>query len=171
MISGLDSVTVEVDLPPRGKVIVSNDTGNELYYRLWAEHFTNENEYSTRNLNGEKVKYPFTYSLVSFDYTNVEEKYHNFLKKYKPSKLLKDRQIYDAFIKNVKVKMISQKYVVENIKVELFGGGNKAEVVISGVATQHSSSTKMGKKACNYTVTFERIGGQIYATSLNTTCF
>lgn len=84
MIAGLDSVTVEVDMPPRGKVIVRNDSANKLYYRMWAEHFSNDTEYTETDEMGEKIKYPFTYSIVTFDYTNVEQKYFNFLKKYKP---------------------------------------------------------------------------------------
>ncbi len=56
---------------------------------------------------GEKIEYPFTYSILTFDYTDVEQKYQNFLKKYKPTKLLKDKQIYQTFIKNFqKIKLL-----------------------------------------------------------------
>ena len=171
LIAGLDGVTVELDMPPKGVVIVRNDSANKLYYRIWAEHFTNNNEYSITNKDGDSVKSPYTYSLVDFDYTNVEEKYNNFLKKYLPSKLLKDQNLYKKFIKNVKVKMLSQKFDVEKINVELFDEGKKAETIISGVAHQFSASTKINDKSCQYTMTFERIGGKIYATSLNTNCF
>ncbi|WP_294961558.1 hypothetical protein [Sulfurimonas sp.] len=171
MIAGLDSVTVEVDLPPRGKIVVTNDSANELYYEIWAEHFSNNEEYYTTNKDGDKKLFPFTHSLLEFDYTNVEQKYGNFLKRYKPSKLLKDRHIYIAFIKNVQVKMISQKFDVENIKVNLFDNGKEAEAIINGVAHQRAASTPMGEKACKYTISFERIGGKLYATSLNTNCF
>jgi len=170
MIAGLDSVTVEVDMPPRGKIIVSNDSANKLYYEIWAEHFTNNSEYFFETEEGLK-KNPYTFSLVDFDYTNVEQKYSNFLKKYKPSKLIRDRQVYQAFIKNVKVKMISQKYTVERIEVELFNEGKKAKASILGVAIQKAASTEIGTKSCKYEMTFERIGGKIYATSLNTDCF
>ncbi|WP_457748578.1 TraE/TraK family type IV conjugative transfer system protein [Sulfurimonas sp.] len=171
MIAGLDSVTVEVDLPPKGKIIVKNDSANALYYKMWAEHYTNDNEYYYVNKDGNKQLYPYTASLVTFDYTNVEEKYDNFLKRYKPSKLLKDKRVYQSFIKNIKVKMISQKFDVEQITPRLYYDGRKAEVTISGVAHQFAASTKIGDKQCKYTMTFERIGGKIYATSLNTNCF
>ena len=75
MIAGLDSVTVEVDMPPRGKIIVSNDSANKDYYRVWAEHFSNNEEYFYVDNNGNKKLFPFTHSLVEFDYTNVEQKY------------------------------------------------------------------------------------------------
>lgn len=171
LIAGLDGVTVEVDMPPRGTIIVKNNSANELYYRVWGEHYTNDEKYYTINKDGSQVEYPFTYSLVDFDYTNVEQKYHNFLEKYKPSKLLKDRQIYQAFIKNIKVKMITQTFEVENIKVNLFDDGHEAEVLINGVAHQKASSTDMGAKACTYTMTYERIGGKVYATSIKTNCY
>ncbi len=170
MIAGLDSVTVEIDMPPRGKIIVTNDSANELYYRMWAEHFTNNEKYFFAVEKGLQQN-PYTYSLVDFDYTNVEQKYTKFLKLYKPSKLLKDRQIYQAFIKNVKVKMISQNYTVERILVDIVDDGNKAKKTILGVSTQRAASTIIGEKSCKYEMTFERIGGKIYATSLNTDCF
>ncbi len=171
MIAGLDSVTVEVDLPPKGKVIVTNNAGNELYYSLWAEHFTNDKVYFSVNDKGEKQEFPFTYSLVDFDYTNVEQKYSEFLKKYKPSKLLKDRRIYQSFIKNVKVKMISQSFEVERINTEVFKEGQEAQATVYGVAHQKASSTVLADKECKYTMTFERIGGKLYVTSLSTDCF
>ena len=170
MIAGLDSVTVEVDLPPRGTVKVTNDSANKFYYQLWAEHFTNNSEYFYLVEKGKK-KNPYTFSLVDFDYTNVEQKYSNFLKRYKPSKLLRDRQVYQAFIKNVKVKMISQEFAVERIEVSTFNEGKEAKTTIYGTAVQKASSTPMGNKNCKYDITFERIGGKIYATSLNTDCF
>jgi len=171
MIAGLDSVTVEVDLPPKGKIVVRNDSANALYYKMWAEHYTNNQEYYYVNKDGNKQLFPYTASLVTFDYTNVEEKYDNFLKRYKPSKLLKDKRVYQSFIKNIKVKMISQKFDVEEITPHLFDNGKKAEILIKGVAHQSAASTKLGDKQCEYKMTFERIGGKIYATSLNTNCF
>lgn len=171
MIAGLDSVTVEVDLPPRGTITVTNDSGNKLYYTVWAEHYTNNESYYTVDDEGDKKEFPFTYSLVDFDYTNVEQKYSDFLKRYKPSKLLKDRRTYQTFIKNVKVKMLSQKFDVERIETNLFNNGREAQSTIYGVAHQKASSTEIEEKACKYTMSFERIGGKLYATSLNTNCF
>jgi hypothetical protein len=170
-VAELDGVTVEVDLPPTGKIIVRNNSANKLYYKMWAEHYTNNEEYYYVDKDGNKKKFPFTASLVTFNYTNVEEKYDNFLKNYKPSKLLKDRRIYQSFIKNIKVKMISQKFDVEEIIPHLYNNGKEAKVVINGVAHQYAASTKIGDKQCSYNITFQRIGGKIYATSLNTNCF
>lgn len=171
VVQGLDSVTVEVDMPPRGTVVVRNDSANAFYYQLWAEHFTNDEEYYFVKKDGTKQLFPYTASLVNFDYTNVEEKYGDFLKRYKPSKLLKDKQIYQAFIKNIKVKMMSQKFTIESIIPKVFDEGKKAEVEIKGVAYQTAASTIIGEKECKYVIGFERIGGKIYATALNTNCF
>ncbi|MBD3795544.1 MAG: hypothetical protein IE881_06370 [Epsilonproteobacteria bacterium] len=170
-VAGLDSVTVEVDLPPKGTVIVQNDTANSIYYQIWGEHYTNNEEYFFSKEDGTKTKFPYTASLVTFDYTNVEQKYSDFLKRYKPSKLLKDQKIYQSFIKNIKVKMISQKFDVEEIQATSTGNGHTGEVVIKGVAHQTAASTPMGDKACKYVLTFERIGGKNYGTSINTDCF
>lgn len=170
MISGLDSVTVEVDMPPRGTIVVTNNSANKLYYQIWGEHFSNDEEYFYITKDGKK-KEPYTFSLLSFDYTNVEEKYSNFLKRYKKSKLLKDMRIYQSFIKNVKVKMISQLFTVERIDTKIFDEGKEGKVTIYGVADQKAASTDLGRKSCKYEFTFERIGGKIYATSLNTNCF
>lgn len=170
-ISALDGVVVEIDYPPKGKMVVTNKTGDVSYYELWTEHYTNNKEYIEKTFDGEKVPREFTFSIIDFDYTNIELKYGEFLKRYKPTKLIKERHIYSKFIKNIKVKMIEQKFTVENIKVKLFKNGHKAESIVSGVAYQEVSGVKIEPKECHYTFGFERLGGKIYGTSLNTNCF
>lgn len=171
-ISSLDSTTVEVDLPPQGKIIVQNDKANELYYQIWAEHYTNNKEYIEEiKDNGEKIPIEFTFSIVDFDYSNIEAKMNNYLSRYKPSNLIKDGHIYSSFVKNVKVKMISQSFVVESIKTATFKDGNIGQVVVTGVATQKYSDVEQAPKECSYTFGFERFGGKIYGTSLQTNCF
>ena len=170
-ISSLDGTTVEVDIPPRGKIIVSNDKGNKLYYQLWAEHYTNNKEYIQKVIDEQKIPFEFTFSIVDFDYTNVEDKYGEFMKRYKPSKLIKERHIFAKFTKTVKLKMISQKFNVENIETTILDDGHKAKSVIKGVAYQKESSVTKEPKECHYTIGFERIGGKIYGTSLQTDCY
>lgn len=170
-ISNYDNTTVEVDMPPRGKVIVTNDKANEIYYDIWTEHYTNNTEYYELNSEGEKTPVPFTFSIVDFDYTNVEMKYGEFLKRYKPSKLIKERHLFNNFTKNVKVKMLTQKFKVEDINSILKEDGHKASTIVSGVAFQDFAGVKKEPKECTYTFGYERIGGKIYGTSLQTTCF
>ena len=170
-ISVLDGTTVEVDLPPKGKIIVTNDKANKLYYQLWAEHYTNNKEYIEKIIDGEKIPIEFTFSIVDFDYANIEQKLGEYLKRYKPSKLIKEKHIFAAFVKNVKVKMISQKFDVESIKTELFSDGHVAKVSVNGVAYQEIASVKQEPKYCEYIFGFERLGGKIYGTSLQTDCF
>lgn len=171
-ISALDGTTVEVDLPPRGNLVIQNDKANALYYQIWAEHFTNNEEYIEEiKSTGEKIPIEYTYSLVDFDYANIESKMDRFLTRYKPSKLIKDKHIYASFIKNVKVKMIAQSFFVESIKTTTYSEGNTAQVVVVGVATQKYSDVEQEPKECQYTFGFERFGGKIYATSLQTNCF
>jgi len=171
MISSIDNTTVEVDLPPRGKIVVMNNKANALYYTLWGEHYTNNKEYIDKIERGEKIPRPYTFSIVDFTYADVEAKYNMYLKRYKPSKLIREKHIFMKFLKNIKVKMISQTYVVESMKTKLYDDGHKASVLIKGVATQTFGTTKTKPKECSYTMNFERIGGKIYGTSLQTTCF
>lgn len=171
-ISVLDGTTVEVDLPPRGTVVVKNDSANKLYYELWTEHYTDETQYiETYEDDGGKVPVEFTFSLLTFNYANIEQKYGEYLKRYKPSKLIKEQHLYRKFLKNVKVKMISQKFEVEKIETEVFENGHKAQSVVRGVSTQEIASVMIEPKECIYTFAYERIGGKIYGTSLSTDCF
>jgi len=176
MIQALDGVTVKIELPPKGTVVIGNNKGNKLYYQLWAEHYTNNKEYTSLNYksvdkNNSKENFPFTYSIVDFDYTNVEEKYKNFLKNYEPSILIKERHIFNRFIKNIKIKMISQEFLVTNINTELFKNGSEATSTITGVAKQKIGKKELEPKECKYSLNFKRQGGNIYATAINTNCF
>ena len=171
IIAELDNTTVVVDLPPSGKLVLKNDSANKQYYNLWAEHFTNNTEYLTTNKDGEKVPEAFTFSIVNFDYTNIDKKMEYFLSYYKPSKLIKDRMKFQKFIKNIKIKMISHDFKVENINTELYLEGKKAISTINGVSYQKIGVSQQDPKACNFEMSFERIGGNIYVTSLRTNCF
>jgi len=170
MIAGLDSVTVEVDMPPRGTIVVRNDKANELYYRIWTEHFLNNTEYYHNEKNGKK-KDPYTFSIVDFDYLTIENKMIDFLKFYNPSKLIEDKIVFQNFIKNVKTKMISQNFFVENIKIDLLDNGHKALAIINGVAYQKFGITKKEPKTCSYKIAYSRKGGKVYVESLTTSCF
>jgi hypothetical protein len=170
-ISVLDGTVVEVDLPPKGKIIVTNQNGNKLYYELWTEHYTNNKEYIEKIIDGEKIPVEFTFSILDFDYSNIEHKYGEYLKRYKPSKLIKESHLFKKFIKNVKVKMISQKFVVENINTSLLENGHRAKSIVKGVAYQQIAGVTVDPKECSYIFGFERLGGKIYGTSLQTDCF
>ena len=167
----LDGTTVEVDLPPRGKIVVTNNSANKLYYDLWTEHYTNNKEYIEEIVNNEKIPLEFTFSIVDFSYANIEQKYGEYLKRYKPSKLIKERHLFAKFVKNVKVKMISQKFIVESMKTELSEDGGIAESIINGVAYQNIAGVELDPRECEYKFMYERIGGKIYGTSLQTNCF
>jgi hypothetical protein len=145
LIAGLDGVTVEVDLPPRGIATVSNDKASELYYRLWAEHFSNNNEYQKKDKKTGKTTI-YSFSIMDFDYLNVDDKVSYLMEYYKPRSLIRDKVKIVNFAKNVKVKMISQRYDVEDIVVKLFDGGHKAEALYKGVAFQSYGETKKNQK-------------------------
>jgi hypothetical protein len=170
-ISVLDCTVVEVDMPPRGKLVVRNDSANRLYYDIWTEHYTNNHEYMVLTTKGEKVPKEVTFSIVDFDYSNIEQKYGEYLKRYKVTKLIKERHLYNDFIKGVKVKMIAQKFDVESIETILYDGGKRAKSEVKGVAHQSYSGVKKDPKVCSYSFGYERIGGKIYGTSLSTDCF
>jgi len=170
-ISVLDGTVVEVDIPPRGKIVVTNKSANKLYYTLWSEHYTNDKEYIEKIIDGEKIPIEFSFSIVDFDYTNIEHKYGAYLTRYKPSKLIKERHLFAKFTKNVKVKMISQKYTVEDIKTTLYEDGHRAKSIIRGVAFQTIAGVTVKPKECSYILGYERLGGKIYGTSLQTDCF
>lgn len=170
-ISVLDGTTVEVDLPPRGKIVVQNDKANELYYQIWAEHFINNKEYIESIIDGQKVPMEYTFSIVDFDYANIDAKLSDFLKRYKPSKLIKESHIYASFVKNVKLKLLSQQFTTESIKTTLEEDGESAQVTVKGVANQKINGVEQPAKECQYVFGFERLGGKIYVTSLQTDCF
>lgn len=170
--SGLKNVTVQVDLPPEGTLYIKNDAANKLYYRLWTEHFTNNHLYYKIVKQGkEKLQIPYSYSIVSFNYLNVGEKIGRFLKYYSPLELIRDKKTYQNFVKNVKVKMISQKFYVDHIHIKLLQNGHKAIATVSGVASQTYSDTKLKPKKCEYTFIYSRKGGKLYVDSLQTNCF
>jgi len=172
MISGLNSVSVQVDLPPLGVIYLKNNSANKLYYRLWTEHFTNNHHYYKVIKNGKnETKVPYSYSIVSFNYLDVGEKIGKFLKYYNPIDLIKDKHTYQDFVKNVKVKMLSQKYFVSHIKIKLLNDGHKAIATVYGVATQSFATTAEKPKKCEYTFIYSRMGGKLYVDSLQTNCF
>ena len=172
MFSGLHSVKVQVDLPPLGVMYVKNNSASKLYYRLWTEHFTNNHNYYKVIKNGNnEEKIPFSYSIVSFNYLNVNEKIGDFIKFYNPIDLIRDKKTFQNFVKNVKLKMLSQKYFVSNIKIKLLNNGHKAIATVNGVATQTFATTTEKPKKCQYTFMYSRMGGKLYVDSLQTNCF
>ncbi|RDU72364.1 hypothetical protein CQA57_07105 [Helicobacter anseris] len=148
------SKQVAVFLPPY-KIEVNYQDANQDYYKVWAE---------------------WAVSLISnVDDRDVTEKINSVVRFFDQESLAKSSEFLKNYINSIKTNKIEQSFRFRNqdtvVELNQKNSGNKAKVVITGVATQKIGNLVKRERECSYSIGFSFFRQTIFFRYISTNCF
>lgn len=148
------SKQVAVVLPPY-KIEVNYQDANQDYYKIWAE---------------------WAVTLISnVDDRDVAEKINSIVRFFDQESLAKSSDFLKSYINSIKTNKIEQAFRFRNqdtvVELNQKNSGNKAKVIINGIATQKIGNIAKRERECSYSVGFSFFRQTIFFRYISTDCF